>query len=105
MSLCPPRIRPQLINGNRQGYSNGLSEEVLGRAIKKHDLPRNEIVVMTKLFLAVSKTDTSEATLRIPDLDAAGYVNQYGLSRKVNISCHFRGMANSLLTHVPVVHF
>ncbi|KAJ7906908.1 NADP-dependent oxidoreductase domain-containing protein [Mycena leptocephala] len=36
----------------------------------------------TKLFLAVSKTDTSEAILRIPDLDAAGYVNQYGLSRK-----------------------
>ncbi|KAJ7810140.1 NADP-dependent oxidoreductase domain-containing protein [Mycena leptocephala] len=64
------------------GYSNGLSEEVLGRAIKKHDLPRDEIVVMMKLFLAVSKTDTSEATFRTPDLDAAGYVNQYGLSRK-----------------------
>ncbi|KAJ6541213.1 NADP-dependent oxidoreductase domain-containing protein [Mycena vulgaris] len=64
------------------GYSNGLSEEVLGRAIKKHNLPRDEIVVMTKLFLAVSKTDTSEATPMIRDLDAAGYVNQYGLSRK-----------------------
>ncbi|KAJ7208329.1 NADP-dependent oxidoreductase domain-containing protein [Mycena pura] len=64
------------------GYSNGLSEEVLGRAIKKHNLPRDEIVVMTKLFMAVSKTDTSEANMRIPDLDAAGYVNQYGLSRK-----------------------
>ncbi|KAJ6526682.1 NADP-dependent oxidoreductase domain-containing protein [Mycena capillaripes] len=64
------------------GYSNGRSEEVLGRAIKKHNLPRDEIVVMTKLFLAVSKTETSEATMRIPDLDAAGYVNQYGLSRK-----------------------
>ncbi|KAJ7302265.1 NADP-dependent oxidoreductase domain-containing protein [Mycena albidolilacea] len=63
------------------GYSNGLSEEVLGRAIKKHNLPRDEIVVMTKLFMAVSK-DTAEMTRTVPDLDAAGYVNQYGLSRK-----------------------
>ncbi len=103
--MSPLRVRRQLINGHRQGYSNGLSEEVLGRAIKKHNLPRDEIVVMTKLFMAVSKTDTSEANMRIPDLDAAGYVNQYGLSRKVTISCHFCGVANSLLTRILVVHF
>ncbi|KAJ6488855.1 NADP-dependent oxidoreductase domain-containing protein [Mycena sanguinolenta] len=73
------------------GYSNGLSEEVLGRAIKKHNLPRDEIVVMTKLFLPVSK-DTSEVTYTKPDFDAAGYVNQHGLSRK-----HiFDGVRNSL---------
>ena len=30
-------------------YSNGLSEEILGKAIKKFDLPRDEIVVMTKV--------------------------------------------------------
>lgn len=30
-------------------YSNGLSEVVLGKAIKQHKLPRDEIVVMTKL--------------------------------------------------------
>ncbi|KAJ3992977.1 NADP-dependent oxidoreductase domain-containing protein [Lentinula boryana] len=45
-------------------YSNGLSEVVLGKAIKQHNLPREEIVVMTKL------------------LDGSGYANQYGLSRK-----------------------
>ncbi|KAJ6488860.1 NADP-dependent oxidoreductase domain-containing protein [Mycena sanguinolenta] len=73
------------------GYSNGLSEEVLGRAIKKHNLPRDEIVVMTKLFLPVSK-DTSEVTYTKPDFDAAGYVNQHGLSRN-----HiFDGVRNSL---------
>ncbi|KAF8139288.1 aryl-alcohol dehydrogenase [Mycena galopus ATCC 62051] len=61
-------------------YSNGLSEEILGRAIKKHTLPRDEIVVMTKLFAPVGRnTDTLFAS---PDIDAAGYVNQYGLSRK-----------------------
>jgi aryl-alcohol dehydrogenase-like predicted oxidoreductase len=30
-------------------YSNGLSEVYLGRAIKALDLPREEIVVMTKV--------------------------------------------------------
>lgn len=30
-------------------YSNGLSEVILGKAIKQHNLPRDEIVVMTKV--------------------------------------------------------
>ncbi|KAJ6474546.1 NADP-dependent oxidoreductase domain-containing protein [Mycena vulgaris] len=62
-------------------YSNGLSEEVLGRAIKEHKLPRDEIVVMTKLFLPVSR-NPGEALWGATNLDASGYVNQYGLSRK-----------------------
>ncbi|KAJ7512839.1 Aldo keto reductase [Mycena galericulata] len=62
-------------------YSNGLSEEVLGRAIKEHELPRDEIVIMTKLFLPVS-SDTKEVLYGDPNLDLKGYVNQYGLSRK-----------------------
>jgi len=31
-------------------YSNGLSETILGNAIKQLKLPRDEIVVMTKVF-------------------------------------------------------
>ncbi|KAJ7618130.1 NADP-dependent oxidoreductase domain-containing protein [Mycena polygramma] len=62
-------------------YSNGVSEEVLGRAIKKHNLPRDEIVVLTKVFLPLAK-DPGETLWGSEDLDAKGYVNQYGLSRK-----------------------
>jgi len=32
-----------------QAYSNGQSEVVLGKAIKQLNLPREEIVVMTKV--------------------------------------------------------
>ena len=32
-------------------YSNGESERILGKAIKKYNLPRDEIVVMTKVRL------------------------------------------------------
>ncbi|KAF7300189.1 Aldo/keto reductase [Mycena kentingensis (nom. inval.)] len=67
-------------------YSNGLSEVVLGKAIKQHNIPREEIVVMTKLRHPVGKSISEEATqlfaLGEAGLDAAGYVNQYGLSRK-----------------------
>ncbi|KAK7033288.1 Aldo-ket-red domain-containing protein [Favolaschia claudopus] len=60
-------------------YSGGKSEEVLGRAIKQHNFPRDEIVIMTKVFMPVA----GEKILRPgPAADAAGFVNQYGLSRK-----------------------
>ncbi|KAE9408984.1 Aldo/keto reductase [Gymnopus androsaceus JB14] len=50
-------------------YSNGLSEVILGKAIKELNLPREEIVVMTKVSYRKSDQD--------------GYVNQWGGSRKV----------------------
>jgi aryl-alcohol dehydrogenase-like predicted oxidoreductase len=81
-------------------YSNGLSEEILGRAIKKYELPRDEIVVMTKVFMPwhwfsclysynaqvffrVSRTMGDRTQGGNPD--EGGYVNQHGLSRKVQI--------------------
>ncbi|KAF5309643.1 hypothetical protein D9611_014038 [Ephemerocybe angulata] len=57
-------------------YSNGVSETILGKAIKKHNLPRQEIVVLTKVYFAVKKTHKE------PLLNAGAYINQQGLSRK-----------------------
>lgn len=57
-------------------YSNGLSEVVLGKAIKKYNLPRDEIVVMTKVFGTVAPA------INIAWANAADYPNQNGLSRK-----------------------
>ncbi|KAG8742958.1 hypothetical protein FRC10_000580, partial [Ceratobasidium sp. 414] len=70
-------------------YSNGLSEVILGNAIKQYKLPRDEIVVMTKVWGLVGRTSKERYTrgsgIGAGDdaaADAAGYVNQYGLSRK-----------------------
>ncbi|KAJ7466944.1 Aldo/keto reductase [Mycena latifolia] len=64
-------------------YSNGMSEVVLGNAIKKLQLPREEIVVMTKVRAAVGKTPgTNAMELFLAGPDNVGYVNQHGLSRK-----------------------
>ncbi|KAF9780730.1 aryl-alcohol dehydrogenase [Thelephora terrestris] len=60
-------------------YSNGESERVLGEALKHHKIPREKVVILTKVFFPVRR-DGRDMVVR--DLDADGYVNQYGLSRK-----------------------
>ncbi|KAJ3514790.1 hypothetical protein NLJ89_g2163 [Agrocybe chaxingu] len=64
-------------------YSNGLSEIILGKAIKELKLPRDEIVVMTKLYATVAREFGSNLISKGLDPDASGYVNQHGLSRKM----------------------
>ncbi|KZV73364.1 Aldo/keto reductase [Peniophora sp. CONT] len=64
-------------------YSNGRSEEILGKAIKQFNMNRDEIVVMTKLFSPVARDIKFVPFGMTPEqMDAAGYVNQRGLSRK-----------------------
>ncbi|KAI0669364.1 oxidoreductase [Trametes maxima] len=61
-------------------YSNGLSEIILGNAIKKHNLPREELVIMTKVYFAIAP-DFGVNTLSVKPEDL-GIINQKGLSRK-----------------------
>lgn len=87
-------------------YSNGLSEVILGNAIKKLNLPREELVIMTKVESAISGF---HAMPNLPDSvqlhhpvapeygvmlqgnqDDNHLVNQYGSNRKVLLFsvCH-----------------
>ncbi|CAE6441161.1 unnamed protein product [Rhizoctonia solani] len=66
-------------------YSNGLSEIILGKAIKQFNLPRDEIVVMTKVYFPLSKEQNASSTALFgtnAEIESKGYVNQFGLSRK-----------------------
>ncbi|KAG8734976.1 hypothetical protein FRC11_003525, partial [Ceratobasidium sp. 423] len=66
-------------------YSNGDSERILGKAIKQLNLPRDEIVVMTKVYSIVARHSGESIWVNggdSPEADAKGYANQYGLSRK-----------------------
>ncbi|KAK2467733.1 hypothetical protein APHAL10511_000028 [Amanita phalloides] len=62
-------------------YSHGKSEVVLGKAIKEFNLPREEIVVMTKVYFTVSRVPSVSIPIGV-NSDELGYVNQHGLSRK-----------------------
>ncbi|KAK7047649.1 hypothetical protein VNI00_006417 [Paramarasmius palmivorus] len=65
-------------------YSNGQSEVILGKAIKQLELPREEIVVMTKFTgIVVRGSNPKQAVYyNLKDAEKDGYVNQGGNSRK-----------------------
>ncbi|RPD71323.1 Aldo/keto reductase [Lentinus tigrinus ALCF2SS1-7] len=63
-------------------YSNGLSEIILGNAIKKLELPREELVIMTKLFSPVMKEYGTNLWYTGKSPEEVGVINQKGLNRK-----------------------
>ncbi|KAK6462694.1 NADP-dependent oxidoreductase domain-containing protein [Scheffersomyces coipomensis] len=62
-------------------YSNGKSEILLGKFLKKYNIKRDRVVILTKLFNPVSDTTESFGT---SDSSAPTYemLNSQGLSRK-----------------------
>ncbi|KAF7984952.1 hypothetical protein HWV62_9885 [Athelia sp. TMB] len=84
-------------------YSNGLSEVILGKAIKDHNLPRDEIVVMTKVWATVARDDSYISLLSPAELDAMRYVNQRGLSRKHIFESVKHSLARLQLDYVDVL--
>ena len=59
-------------------YSNGKSEELLGLFIKKYNIPREKIVILTKCYFPV-KDSTEEGWGEVDPID---FMNGKGLSRK-----------------------
>ncbi|KAG9050852.1 hypothetical protein FS837_001962 [Tulasnella sp. UAMH 9824] len=88
-------------------YSNGMSEIILGKAIQTLNLPRDEIVVMTKVGLPVEKTMNGDAvawaTTSKKELERRGYANQFGLSRKHIFDSIKRSLERLQLEYVDVL--
>ena len=63
-------------------YSNGVSEEIIGKAIKKYEIPRQKLVILTKCC-GTTREGNDPDTLALKDIDkTVDYVNQRGLSRQ-----------------------
>ncbi|RPD71318.1 aryl-alcohol dehydrogenase [Lentinus tigrinus ALCF2SS1-7] len=63
-------------------YSNGLSEVILGKAIKELKLPREELVIMTKVYNAVPSDTSTNLVAQGKSPADVGIINQHGLNRK-----------------------
>jgi len=64
-------------------YSNGASEILVGKAIKKYNIPRNKVVVLTKCFGAVGEEMNVRGVMWGKEIKASkDYVNNHGLSRQ-----------------------
>ncbi|PBK78961.1 Aldo/keto reductase, partial [Armillaria gallica] len=86
-------------------YSNGQSEVVLGKAIKQENLPRDGIVVMTKVFHPVSRYMHEHLDGKATEYaDTHRYVNQYGLSRKHIFDSIKKSLERLQLDYIDVLH-
>lgn len=78
-------------------YSNGKSERILGKFLKKYNINRETVVIMTKVFFPVDEelpdmSMTAAADDSLETLKGVTLANQRGLSRKHIIA----GVQNSM---------
>lgn len=60
-------------------YSNGVSEEIIGKAIKKYDIPRHKLIILSKCFAAVGEEPGLRSIFYPKEMRASkDYVNQFG---------------------------
>lgn len=76
-------------------YSNGRSEEIIAKAIRKYNIPRSELVILSKIYYALDPVNQSPIS-QLGFKDKQGFVNRVGLSRKhildaVTASCERLG--------------
>lgn len=64
-------------------YSNGESERFIAKAIKKYNLPRHKLVILTKCFCVVpEEPQLLHVRYGAEMCGSKDYVNQHGLSRQ-----------------------
>lgn len=89
------------------GYSNGSSERMLGKFLKKYNINRETVVIMTKIFLPVDE-DIGEVHFstfydeRLDTAEGVQLANQRGLSRK-HIIAGVKGSVERLGTYIDVL--
>ncbi|KAK2007890.1 aldo/keto reductase [Colletotrichum eremochloae] len=63
-------------------YSNGASEMTIGKALKKYNIPRQKVVILTKCYSAVGEDPETRHALYYDEVNRSkDYQNQWGLSR------------------------
>ncbi|KAJ7138816.1 Aldo/keto reductase [Mycena filopes] len=63
-------------------YSNGESERIIGKFLKKYNIPRHKVIIASKVHHLVVEHDTTILGFQHPELrETRDYVNQSGLSR------------------------
>ncbi|KAL1959332.1 hypothetical protein VTO42DRAFT_2519 [Malbranchea cinnamomea] len=65
-------------------YSHGFSERIIGKALKKYNIPRSNVVILTKCYFGVDDSPSSAQPpiVAVSTNDGSTWVNRVGLSRK-----------------------
>ena len=67
--------------GTADMYSNGTFKQIISKALKQYDIPRNKVTVTSECYVGVTNDGTHLPMAEIATNDNNG-VNQVGLSRK-----------------------
>ena len=62
-------------------YSNGRSEEIVGKALKQLNIRRSDLVILSKIYYAIDPVGQTPIAANMTK-DKQGLVNRVGLSRK-----------------------
>jgi aryl-alcohol dehydrogenase-like predicted oxidoreductase len=63
-------------------YSNGRSEEIIAKALKAYNIPRENVVLMTKCRFGTSRNGEPQLSMYSATINDGRMVNRVGLSRK-----------------------
>ena len=63
-------------------YSNGRSEEIIGKALSTYNIPRENVVLMTKCRFGTSGPGEPQLSMYAAAINDGRMVNRVGLSRK-----------------------
>lgn len=80
-------------------YSSGISEQLIAKFIKKFEIPREKLVIISKVFFP---TGTAGKPFPFDFATTPDYINERGLSRK-NILATVAGSVERLETYIDVL--
>jgi aryl-alcohol dehydrogenase-like predicted oxidoreductase len=83
-------------------YSNGRSEEIIGKALKQYKIPRSSVVILSKCFFGVSLEEGKQPGIADVSKNDGLWVNRQGLSRK-NIFDAVEESTKRLGTYIDVL--
>ncbi|CAH2355893.1 putative aryl-alcohol dehydrogenase Aad16p [[Candida] railenensis] len=83
-------------------YSNGESEILLGKFIKKYKIPRNKVVILSKCYFPTEHENPHFNSKSVAKAPAYEYANNQGSSRK-HIFDAIQGSVERLGTYVDVL--
>ncbi|KAJ5656029.1 hypothetical protein N7507_007979 [Penicillium longicatenatum] len=85
-------------------YSNGASEEILGKAIQKFNIPREKVVIMTKCAFHVGEeADVIGAAFADELNQSKDYINQGGLTRSAIFQAVDASLARLGTTYIDLL--
>jgi aryl-alcohol dehydrogenase-like predicted oxidoreductase len=80
-------------------YSNGVSEKIIAKAIKKYNIPRHKLIILTKCYNAVSEVESARVSDWHGDLGKSkDFVNQHG--KFARLDCNHREREKGLTGNI-----